>query len=81
MLFARRMLRFPEVQSLEIDPVQATATLRYRAPPGAPRAFVRRLADALTGGETLEPGKLPLCVPKTKSGHNGDGVRRGLAMI
>ncbi len=59
MLFARRMLRFPEVQSLEIDPVQATATLRYRAPPGAPRAFVHRLADALTGGETLEPGKLP----------------------
>ena len=59
MLFARRMLRFPEVQSLEIDPVQATATLRYRAPPGDPGALVRRLADALTGGEALEPGKLP----------------------
>ena len=39
-LFARRLLRVPEVESLEIDPINATATLRYRAPPGNPRARV-----------------------------------------
>ncbi len=58
-LFARRMLRFPEVQSLEIDPVRATATLRYRIPPGGPGPLVRRFAAALRRDEALAPGSLP----------------------
>jgi len=57
-LFARRMLRFPEVQSLEIELVRSTATLRYRASPGNPQALVYGLADALTDDEALA-AKLP----------------------
>ncbi len=58
-LFARRTLRFPEVQSLEIDPIQGKATLRYRAAPSGCDSLVRRLADALTCDEALPPGSLP----------------------
>ncbi len=58
-LFARRLLRFADVQSLELDPAQATATLRYRIPPGNPQALVDRFADALTGEEMLPEGSLP----------------------
>ena len=58
-LFARRILRFPEVQSLDIDPLRATATVRYRVPPGGPGPLLRRFAAALRDGEALEPNRLP----------------------
>jgi len=72
-LFARRVLRFPEVRSLEIDPLHATATLRYGAPPGASRALVRRLADAVTGDEAVECG----CLPPWRAGETVTLRRHG----
>jgi hypothetical protein len=47
------------VQSLEIDPVRATATLGYRIPPGGPGPLVRRFAAALRRDEALAPESLP----------------------
>jgi cation transport ATPase len=58
-LFARRILRFEEVQSLEIDPVLSKATLRYRVSAGGPEDFVFRFASALTEDEALVPDRLP----------------------
>ena len=60
LLFARRLMRFPEVQSLEIDPVLSRATLCYRVPPDDPQAVVLRLASALTEEQALPPGSLPV---------------------
>ncbi|HYB34099.1 MAG TPA: hypothetical protein VED45_11830 [Steroidobacteraceae bacterium] len=59
-LFARRILRVPEMRRLEIDPARATATLRYRAPLFGSADVIRRLADATAGGEPLPPEELPL---------------------
>ncbi len=46
-LFARRLLRFPEVRSIEIDPMRATATVRYDSSPNDQQVFVGRLAGRL----------------------------------
>ncbi|MGO9435009.1 MAG: hypothetical protein ACLP00_12070 [Terracidiphilus sp.] len=45
--FAGLLFRLSEVRSIEIDPLRATATVRYSASPGDHETLVNRLADAL----------------------------------
>jgi cation transport ATPase len=58
-LFARRVLRVPELRTLQIDPASATATLRYRTPFFNAKAVVERFADAVASGEGLDETHLP----------------------
>ncbi len=58
-LFARRVLRLAALQTLEIDPARATATLRYRRVLNNDDAVVRRIARAAAHGEPLPPEALP----------------------
>ena len=48
-VFARRVLSFIEVQSLALDPAEATATLKYRLANCDPGIFLTRLASAVAG--------------------------------
>jgi hypothetical protein len=61
-LFARRLLRVPELRSLEIDPTRATATLRYRPPLGDAAAVIARFAAAACG-EPMDETQLPPWLP------------------
>jgi cation transport ATPase len=58
-LFARRLFRLSEVRSIEIDPIRATATVRYNASPGDHQILVDRLADALTSEDDPQPETMP----------------------
>jgi cation transport ATPase len=57
--FARRLLRISEVRSIEIDPVRATASVRYSSSPGDQQILVGRLADALTSDDDPEFETMP----------------------
>jgi cation transport ATPase len=57
--FARRLLRFPEVSTIEIDPFRATATVRYRTSPSDEQMLVGRLADALASHDDPESEAMP----------------------
>jgi cation transport ATPase len=58
-LFARRVLRVPELRTLEIDPASTTAIVRYRTLFLNAKAVVERLADAVAGGEELGETHMP----------------------
>ena len=70
--FARRLLRVPEVRSVEIDPVQAKATVRYRASSSDQQILVGRLADALTSDDTESE-----TMPKWRTGETVKLRRHG----
>jgi cation transport ATPase len=57
--FAGRLLRFPEVRSIEIDPARATAAVRYCALASDQQIFVDRLADALACDNDTESETMP----------------------
>src|ERR1700751_2855881 len=58
--FARRVLRFPEVRSLALDPARSSATLAFHAAHGDPADCVIRLAQAVAGtGDQLEEVAVP----------------------
>ncbi len=61
--FARRLLRLPEVRSIEIDPSQTTAKVRYRSSPGDQEIVVGRLADALANEDDPESETMPKWQP------------------
>ena len=58
--FARRVLAFTEVQSLALDPVAATATLKYRSGNCDPGILVAQLAGAVAdSAEDVKKTALP----------------------
>jgi cation transport ATPase len=58
--FARRVLRFPEVRSLALDPARSSATLAFHAAHGDPADCVIRLAQAVAGtGDQLKEVAVP----------------------
>ncbi|MGH8551108.1 MAG: cation-transporting ATPase [Methylococcales bacterium] len=58
--FARRVLIFPEVQSVSIDPHRNTAVVGYRVGESRLAEFVARLAAAVGGsGTEMEDARLP----------------------
>ena len=58
--FARRVLIFPEVRSVSIDPHRGTAVVAYQVAESELRDFVARLAAAVGGsGAEMEDAQLP----------------------
>jgi cation transport ATPase len=61
--FARRALSFPEIRSLALDPINATATLNYRSANGDAGTLLNRLANAIAEPDAdLDETELPLWV-------------------
>jgi hypothetical protein len=59
--FARRVLLCPEVLSLSLDPIKATATLNYRSVNGDAGTLLNRLASAVAEPNAdLDESELPL---------------------
>jgi Cu2+-exporting ATPase len=54
------MFLIHEVRSIEIDPSQATAKVRYRTSPDDQEILVGRLADALTSDDGSEADSIPV---------------------
>jgi cation transport ATPase len=71
---ARRLFRFAEVRSIEIDPSRATAVVRYRASYSDHQIFVCRLADALASDNEPESEMMPNWRPReaVKLRRHGD---------
>ena len=73
--FARRVLSFPEVRSLALDPIKATATLNYRSANGDAGTLLNRLASAVAEPDAgLNETELPQWAegaPVTLYRHHG----------
>ena len=81
-MFAWRLLSLPEVSAIEIDPLRARATVRYRDIPGDHRAVAGRIADALEGKDDPESGSMPVWRPgETASLRSYSGIITTLEIL